>query len=87
MFLPSDIIMETVTYGGAVNASCHGAGKTQVIRLAVLAATRCMLRWAQKCCCSGYVIDKRDCVDWGCCIYVGVGVDTVRPPGHGVLHT
>lgn len=31
MFLPSDIIMESATYGGAINASCHGACKAQVI--------------------------------------------------------
>jgi len=30
MFLPSDVILETVTYGGVVNAACHGVGQTQV---------------------------------------------------------
>lgn len=30
MFLQSDVILETVTYGGVVNAACHGVGQTQV---------------------------------------------------------
>lgn len=30
MFLESDVILETVTYGGVVNAACHGVGQTQV---------------------------------------------------------
>ncbi|CAM9428981.1 unnamed protein product [Laminaria digitata] len=31
MFLQSDVILESVTYGGVVNAACHGAGKTQTV--------------------------------------------------------
>eukprot|EP00904_Undaria_pinnatifida_P002572 jgi/Undpi1/12315/HiC_scaffold_5.g01991.m1 len=31
MFLPSDVILETVTYGGVVNSACHGTGKTQTV--------------------------------------------------------
>lgn len=30
MFIQSDVILETVTYGGVVNAACHGVGQTQV---------------------------------------------------------
>lgn len=30
MFLQSDVILETVTYGGVVNSACHGVGQTQV---------------------------------------------------------
>lgn len=31
MFLPSDVILDTVTYGGVVNSACHGAGRTQTV--------------------------------------------------------
>lgn len=30
VFLSSDVVLETVTYGGTINSGCHGAGKTQV---------------------------------------------------------
>lgn len=30
MFLQSDVILESVTYGGVVNSACHGVGQTQV---------------------------------------------------------
>lgn len=32
MSLPSDASIETTTYGGLVNAACHGTGKTQARR-------------------------------------------------------
>ncbi|CAM9747545.1 unnamed protein product [Pylaiella littoralis] len=31
LFLSSDVVLETVTYGGTINAACHGAGKTQTL--------------------------------------------------------
>eukprot|EP00904_Undaria_pinnatifida_P002573 jgi/Undpi1/12316/HiC_scaffold_5.g01992.m1 len=31
MFLPSDVVLETVTYGGVVNSACHGTGKAQTV--------------------------------------------------------
>lgn len=30
LYLPSDVVLETVTFGGTINSSCHGTGKTQV---------------------------------------------------------
>ena len=29
LFLASDVVLESVTYGGVINVGCHGAGKTQ----------------------------------------------------------
>lgn len=30
MSLPSDVVIDTTTFGGVVNTACHGTGKTQV---------------------------------------------------------
>lgn len=30
MSLPSDVVIDTTTYGGVVNTASHGTGKTQV---------------------------------------------------------
>lgn len=31
LFLASDVVLESVTYGGTINAACHGTGKTQTL--------------------------------------------------------
>lgn len=41
MSLPSDVNVDTVTYGGLVNVACHGTGKTQ--------ARRCCPRCKRSC--------------------------------------
>ncbi|CAN0101125.1 unnamed protein product [Pylaiella littoralis] len=43
MFLESDVILETVTYGGVVNAACHGVGQTQTVCDYVVATT--IMKW------------------------------------------
>eukprot|EP00752_Nemacystus_decipiens_P008514 g7603.t1 len=43
MFLQSDVILETVTYGGVVNSACHGVGQTQTVCDYVVATT--IVKW------------------------------------------
>eukprot|EP00903_Cladosiphon_okamuranus_P006469 g6329.t1 len=43
MFLQSDVILETVTYGGVVNSACHGVGQTQTVCDYVVATS--ILKW------------------------------------------
>ncbi|CAM9157892.1 unnamed protein product [Scytosiphon promiscuus] len=43
MFLQSDVILETVTYGGVVNAACHGVGQTQTVCDYVVATS--IIKW------------------------------------------
>ncbi|CAN0224179.1 unnamed protein product [Ectocarpus sp. 6 AP-2014] len=31
LFLPSDVVLESVTYGGTISSACHGTGKTQTL--------------------------------------------------------
>lgn len=44
MFLPSDDVIETTTYGGVVNTACHGTGKTQVRLASSLQSGACFVR-------------------------------------------
>ncbi|CAM9160347.1 unnamed protein product [Ectocarpus sp. 6 AP-2014] len=46
MFIQSDVILETVTYGGVVNAACHGVGQTQTVCDYVVATT--IITWDGK---------------------------------------
>lgn len=32
LFLASDVVLESVTYGGVISVGCHGAGQTQARR-------------------------------------------------------
>eukprot|EP00904_Undaria_pinnatifida_P008489 jgi/Undpi1/4770/HiC_scaffold_18.g08123.m1 len=43
LFLASDVVLESVTYGGVINVGCHGAGKTQTIADYVLKTS--VVKW------------------------------------------
>eukprot|EP00752_Nemacystus_decipiens_P003494 g3227.t1 len=43
LFLASDVVLESVTYGGTINAGCHGTGKTQTLPDYVLKTS--IIKW------------------------------------------
>eukprot|EP00903_Cladosiphon_okamuranus_P014134 g13135.t1 len=43
LFLASDVVLESVTYGGTINSACHGTGKTQTLPDYVLKTS--IIKW------------------------------------------